>query len=214
MYVISGSRKQTRPKDVVVQSDEFEGAKFLWLNESRSKASPRTYVMCSKENGHSYVDSWIYSSKKTSRVSAVVWQTSAKHPVVIPRNTHFIRLLITAIHEGLFHAGPRHVLAAKRQEVWIPHRLPVAKATLKCCSLCRLVAGKGFRRPQMAPLPSDRVNVSKPFTSVGFDYFGPINVLEPISRNVCKVRVGLFTCESTRAIHMKTVDTCVVESCI
>ncbi len=216
---INGARKQTVPKDVIVQPDELERAKFLWLKRTQEQgfATDMRHLQQGKltqlcRQLDLFIDGNLL--RVGGRLANMASSKSAKHPVVIPRNADFTRLLITATHERLFHAGPRHVLAALRQEVWIPHGLPVVKATLRCCSLCRLVAGKGFRKPQMAPLPSDRVNVSKPFTNVGFDYFGPINVLEPISRNVCKVWVGLFTCASTRAIHMETVDTCGVESCI
>ena len=54
----------------------------------------------------------------------------------------------------------------------------------------------------MADLPSDRVTPHEvPFTNVGVDYFGPIEVKR--ARSQIKRYGCLFTCLVTRAIHLE-----------
>ena len=63
----------------------------------------------------------------------------------------------------------------------------------------------------MADLPADRLIPDEPpFTRVGVDYFGPIEV----KRGRCTVKryVALFT--DLKAIHMEVVDSLTTDSCI
>ena len=65
----------------------------------------------------------------------------------------------------------------------------------------------------MANLPESRVTPDEPpFTRVGVDYFGPIEV----KRGRCMIkRYGvLFTCFATRAIHIEKADSLDTDSCI
>ena len=70
------------------------------------------------------------------------------------------------------------------------------------------VTCRRLRRPtevqKMADLPADRVEVTPPFTNVGCDVFGPFPVKEG---RKCMKRYGLlFTCMSSRAVHIEILD--------
>ncbi|XP_037833184.1 uncharacterized protein LOC119617312 [Kryptolebias marmoratus] len=61
----------------------------------------------------------------------------------------------------------------------------------------------------MASLPSDRLAVDPPFTHVGLDVFGPWNVksLRTRANNTnCKRWAVMFTCLSTRAVHIEVIE--------
>ncbi|XP_013888252.1 uncharacterized protein LOC106535729 [Austrofundulus limnaeus] len=65
----------------------------------------------------------------------------------------------------------------------------------------------------MANLPADHVTPSQPpFTSVGVDYFGPINIKR--GRSEVKRYGCLFTCLTTRAIHLEVAHTLDTDSFI
>ena len=55
----------------------------------------------------------------------------------------------------------------------------------------------------MASLPSDRLCEETPFTYCGVDLFGPFETKE--GRKELKRYGGLFTCLSSRTIHIETV---------
>ena len=61
----------------------------------------------------------------------------------------------------------------------------------------------------MADLPADRIEATPPFTNVGFDVFGPWSIQTPRTRGrtTSLKRWGLeFTCLSSRAIHIETLE--------
>ncbi|KAK6764146.1 hypothetical protein RB195_024464 [Necator americanus] len=53
----------------------------------------------------------------------------------------------------------------------------------------------------MPPLPKDRVIKSRPFQNVGCDFMGPFT-----SKTLEKMYVCLYTCLTTRAVHLEVVE--------
>jgi hypothetical protein len=67
--------------------------------------------------------------------------------------------------------------------------------------------------PEMAPLPIQRLAVYEhPFTYTGLDFFGP--VLVSIGRRHEKRYGALFTCLTTRAVHLELAASLTTDSCI
>nr|XP_041632497.1 uncharacterized protein LOC121502821 [Drosophila kikkawai] len=65
----------------------------------------------------------------------------------------------------------------------------------------------------MGPLPEDRLEaMGWPFKYTGLDYFGPLFVT--IGRCTQKRWVALFTCLTTRAIHLEMAHDLFTDSCI
>ena len=124
----------------------------------------------------------------------------AQHQVILPAKHEVTRLIITDRHKRLAHAGSEHVLSDIRQNFWILRgRAAVKTYTFKCPVCVRARATP--RPPLMADLPAVRVGSgSPPFSAVGVDFFGPILVRQ----NGTHKRYGcIFTCLSTRAIHLE-----------
>lgn len=93
------------------------------------------------------------------------------------------------------------MLASIRQTFWIVKGLVAVRRVLRNCFSCRRRnATAGEQR--MADLPSERLIPDQPpFTFVGVDYFGPVLVkhkLSYVKRYGC-----IFTCLTTRAIHIE-----------
>ncbi|XP_058818122.1 uncharacterized protein LOC131685002 [Topomyia yanbarensis] len=83
---------------------------------------------------------------------------------------------------------------------------------MKRCQECKIRKCKPII-PKMAPLPVERLTpYCKPFSYVGLDYFGPIDVT--VGRRVEKRWVALFTCLITRAIHLEVAHRLNSDSCI
>ena len=76
---------------------------------------------------------------------------------------------------------------------------------LRKCVICRRTAGKPFPVPDPPSLPLARVQDGPPFRVTGVDFTGVMYVKNEGAVGDYKVYVCLFTCASTRAIHLEVV---------
>jgi len=137
----------------------------------------------------------------------------AKHPLLLPKESHVTSLLITAFHRRLLHAGPKLILAMLRQQFWIVSgREAVRRIIFKCITCTRHKAL--HPTPRMGILPEARVQSVRAFSSVGTDYGGPYLIKESKRRNpkTTKVYISLFICMATKAIHVEIVSDLTTEA--
>ena len=127
------------------------------------------------------------------------------NPKLLPRRADFTHLFIRHVHGRLIHAGVAHTLAQIRQEFWIPQGRAEVRYILRRCPVCRRHEGNPFRMPATPAWPQERVTRSLPFEFTGVDYLGPVYVRETSMSSPQKLWVALFTCLSTRAIHLEWV---------
>ncbi|XP_015377512.1 PREDICTED: uncharacterized protein LOC107171770 [Diuraphis noxia] len=141
------------------------------------------------------------------RLQRSMLSDDAKHPYLLPKESHVTSLLITAFHQRLLHAGPKLIVAMLRQEFWILScREAVRRVIFKCVTCTRHKAL--HPTPHMGILPEARVHSVRPFSSVGTDYGGPYLIKECKRRNTktTKVYIALFVCMATKAIHVEIVS--------
>ena len=136
----------------------------------------------------------------------------AKHPVLLPKDHHMSHLIIHHYHRVSGHSGIEHTLSLIRQKYWITQARAFVRRLLSSCFDCgRRQAPLGQQK--MASLPPDRVNPSEPpFSYVGVDCFGPLEVHH--GRSLVKRYGVLFTCLSIRAIHIEVVHSLDTDSFI
>ena len=132
------------------------------------------------------------------------------HPVILPNKSHVTSLIIRHCHEKVGHAGRGLTLARLRSGgYWvIGGRRAVARLILRCVS-CKKLRGQ-VTKQKMADLPADRVEPAAPFTYSGVDLFGPFYVME--RRSEVKRWGVLFTCMSSRAVHIETANSLSTDS--
>ena len=130
-----------------------------------------------------------------------------KHQIVIsPR--HFIaELLVMHVHENNFHVGRNSTLALTRERYWIISGKSFVRSLIYKCSLCKRRRVEPVP-PLMGNLPIDRLAYNEPpFSRTGVDYFGPLYVKRGRRTRQLKgteKRYGaLFTCMTTRAVHIE-----------
>ena len=141
--------------------------------------------------------------------NAPIMQT-VKHPIILPAHHHVSQLIVWHFHKITAHGGVERVLAETRQHYWIVKGRATAKRTLSTCIPCKR-AKAPLSHQQMANLPSDRLIPGEPpFTRVGLDYFGPLIVKR--ARSDIKRYGCLFTCLTTRAIHLEVAHSLDTES--
>jgi len=137
------------------------------------------------------------------RLGAAPVSEEIKHQMILPRDSHVTNLIIRHNHELSGHSGKEYVLSLIRQKFWIPRGRKIVSKFLSVCVYCNKQRNPGVQR--MADLPSDRVKPGDPpFSSVGLDCFGPFMVKR--GRSEVKRYGCIFTCLTTRAIHLEKLD--------
>ena len=139
-------------------------------------------------------------------------ESDAKHPVILPRKHHIIKLIITYYHRASGHSGVEYTLSLIREKFWIAGAQSSVRNIVNMCFNCRRRQAPVMQQ-KMATLPEERITLSKPpFTSVGVDCFGPFTVRR---RQTTTKRYGvLFTCLAIRAVHIEVVYSLDTESFI
>ena len=135
-----------------------------------------------------------------------------KHPVILPSKSHVTILLVRYHHERIRHQGRGMTLNDLRSHgYWIIGGSSCVYRCISKCVICRKLRG-ALQQQEMANLPTDRLEPAPPFTHCGVDYFGPWLIKE--GRKEFKRYGVLFTCLSSRAIHLEVSATLETDSFI
>ena len=134
----------------------------------------------------------------------------AKFPYLLSPKHPITKLLVYATHERLHHAGVSSMITAIRQLYWIPAIRVYVKKLLRKCVTCVRLTGKPYRPPDPPPLPKARIEDPTPFSVCGVDFTGAMYIREGDGER--KVYICLFTCATTRAVHLEVVLDMTVDS--
>ena len=134
-------------------------------------------------------------------------------PIGDERKHPMTDLIIKQCHENLGHMGQESVLSSLREAVWIVKGRSVVRRVLGRCMTCQRQRSACPGNQFMADLPEARhAHEKPPFTYVGVDYFGPLEVKQGRSR---VKRYGcLFTCLTTRAVQIEIAHSLDTDSMI
>lgn len=147
-----------------------------------------------------------------SRIGAALYVTQDfKYPIILPREHYVTVLVVDWYHRQHNHANHETVCNEIRQRFHISKLRAMIRVVAKRCQTCKI--NKAMPQiPRQAPLPEARLAAMvRPFSYVGLDYFGPIQV--KVGRSSAKRWVALFTCLTVRAIHLEVVHTLSTQSC-
>ena len=143
------------------------------------------------------------------RLRRATLEFGEKHPVLIPKKNHVADLITRHYHRQVHHQGRQITHGAIRQAgYWLIGGHNTVARELNKCVTCKKLRGPVIQQ-RMADLPADRTEVAPPFTNVGFDVFGPWMIRSRKTRGGAanSKRWGLvFTCLSSRAIHIELLE--------
>ena len=205
------AKKESQPKDITVSEIEEAEVQILKYVQRKHFSDEISEL---KNRGKVAKNSPVYSLEANigedgllrvgGRLTHAPVSYNTKHPVILPRDDHVTRLIVRHVHEVARHAGREHILALTRERYWILRARPVIRQVLQRCVTCKRLQGS-LETQKMADLPDDRLTPNKPpFTYVGVDCFGPFLVKRGRGR---EKRYGcLFTCLTTRAIHIEKLS--------
>ncbi|KAL9961132.1 hypothetical protein ACROYT_G030023 [Oculina patagonica] len=148
-------------------------------------------------------------------VSNAPLSEESKNPILLPSKHPLTNLIIQDVHSKIKHSGIRDTLTTIRERFWVPRGREAVKRILRKCVTCRRVEGAPYRPPPTPDLPMERVSLDPPFAHTGLDFIGPLYIhigKSSKEKGSDKVYICLFTCASTRAIHLELTPSLSVES--
>lgn len=131
---------------------------------------------------------------------------ATKYPVLLPKEHTFTQLVIREAHITTLHGGVADTLINIRENYWIPKARQQIKKIVGKCTTCRRYDARRIKYPGPPPIPEERIRQARPFQVVGVDYTGAIYLRkpkEPEESDPAKVYICLFTCATTRAVHLE-----------
>ncbi|XP_062538071.1 uncharacterized protein LOC134206385 [Armigeres subalbatus] len=136
----------------------------------------------------------------------------SKYPVILPRKHLVTLLIVDDFHRSYRHGNSETVVNEVRQFYNIPRLRTVVKQIAARCQWCKITKAVP-KIPQMAPLPVARLSAfTRAFTYTGIDFFGPL--LVKVGRSAVKRWICLFTCLTTRAVHVEVAHSLSTPSCV
>ncbi|KRY32962.1 hypothetical protein T01_14861 [Trichinella spiralis] len=205
---ITPEERKTTPLDV----REIDQAKQFWLKTLQNEEFSEELESLKQERKlpkssrlwplNPYIDdNGILRVSGRLRHSDLPFHT--KYPFLLSNQLPLVKLLVRDQHIRHLHAGVHQTLSCLRQRYWIMNGRSIVKRVIKECVTCRKENARPFL-PKMSDLPRERVVEVSPFENTGLDLAGPLYARE--GNSVRKVYICLFTCMTTRAIHLELVS--------
>ena len=128
--------------------------------------------------------------------------SDALNPVICHKDHPITRLIIFDAHTRCKHLGAGSTInVLRRGGIWIPRIRQAVHKCLKNCFTCKRINAKAFKYPPPPSLPSDRVNLTRAFSTIGVDFTGHFFVNDGAGKS--KSYILIFTCMNTRSIHLE-----------
>ena len=150
------------------------------------------------------------STGRVKRLSEITYDV--KHPIILDGRHRLVDLLLQHLHEMHYHPGVDFMRAQVQQRYAVLKLRNTLRKIESSCLVCRRRKVETLS-PMMADLPIERLSFQKPpFTMTGVDYFGPLFVT--VRRSSEKRWGFLFTCLTTRAVHLEVVPSLDTNLCV
>lgn len=200
-------------KGMQLSVDEIYDAEVLWIQSIQAKLFTAEMKFLQSSGKHSppirvhqfglFLDSGLLRCR--GRVNNSLLTQANKNPVLLPSNHPWVNLLVLKVHQQVQHSGTADTLSTIREKYWILRGRQVVKRVIRSCVTCIKVEGLPYASTVPPDLPDFRVSEDPPFAHTGIDFAGPLYVVEPSSQesSMSKAYVCLFTCCSTRAVHLE-----------
>lgn len=208
--VIANAKKLLKPSGPMT-SEEYRSAEAMLIRQVQYSSFPddiKTLRSASNVSKWSvirqlspYLDERDVLRSRNRTNNATVLNVDTKRLIILPQSHVMTSLIILKYHVRFLHQHHETVVNELRKKYHIPKLRQALKKVVKRCQHCKNNRASPSP-PKMSDLPVARLSpFERPFTFTGVDYFGPMNV--KVGRRIEKRWGCLFTCLSTRAIHLE-----------
>ncbi|KAG1656183.1 hypothetical protein GQR58_024091 [Nymphon striatum] len=201
-----------------ITSSEYDQSEIFWLKQTQMEFYPDAYnqIKCNKPiqtpellklNPIWDCENELMRVGGRLDFSGLPYETI--HPIILSQTSHLSKLILTNLHKSLLHCGVSQLIVAARERFWIPSSRRLAKKIKSSCVVCSRYDKRSCNEI-CAPLPADRIIQSPPFCVTGVDHCGPFQ----LKGSRVKHYICLFSCATTRAIHLELADSLYTEEFI
>ena len=195
---VNNARLKARVTCKVLNMEETRAAESNWIQEIQTKV--KSYENCKQLQNQLNLRDENGILKCHGRLEHAEIEA---RPVLLPRDHIFTALAIKDAHRRVLHLGVSITLAELRQRYWVPKGRQVVKKVIKSCQRCTNLSAKPLPPAATAALPECRVKSGHAFETVGVDFAGPLYCSN--GKTTIKAYITLFTCATTRAVHIEPV---------
>ena len=206
---IGNLKKRVQRDDITVgpvTCEELDNAEMKWIKDIQNPMTQQANYRKVKDSLNLFEDKKnIIRCHGRIQESPLPYET--KFPILLPSDHYFTRLIVLRSHEQVLHNGVRETLTQVRSKYWITKGRQVVKRILSKCLICKRLEGPPYGNPEAPPLPEFRLSNDFAFSKIGVDYAGPMYVKDIYSpsQDMHKVYISLYTCSSSRALHLDLV---------
>ena len=194
-----------RRKDRILLPTEISEAETFWIKQAQAQAFPsgENEGSLTQLNPKTDGDGLLRMDGCLCFADELPYDT--RHPILLPKDHPVTRLVIADAHERLDHgAGVEQVPTELRSRFWIVKGRCMVRNVTEACAECRCHFTMKIGHQMMALLPKTRLQSSlRAFAKVGVDYGGPFLTKQGHGRTRAKCYLCLFTCLTTRAVHLE-----------
>ena len=187
-----------------LSGSEISRAETLWIKEAQKELTSSKNFETWKRQFGLFIDTEGLQ-RCGGRLSNAEIAYAMKHPILLPKDHYFTKLVILRAHERVLHNGVKETLTELRSMFWIIRGRSVVKLIIRQCTVCLRYEGKPYNIVTPPPLPEFRVREQPPFTYTGVDFAGPLHVKEGSDNRTSKVWICLYTCCVVRVVHLDIV---------
>ena len=192
----------------------------IWFRDTQRKFFPTELAFLKSKKGH--MPSLVRALRLflddngilrcAGRFANAELPAEQKCPILLPKMARFTRLYVEHVHRTFKHLGLQQLISMVRRQVWIPNIRALCKKVIDNCTDCKKVHGKAYASPPMPDLPAKRLNLDRPYKTVGVDHTGSLSYRT--DHGTAKGYVLIISCCVTRHVHLQLVPDMTTKSFI
>ena len=212
----AGNKGSTAKEETRLSAADLKEAEHLWTKRVQASSFPKEIEFLQRKDRKSTAPIYVNQFglfleegvvKCKGRLNNASLPANTRNPILLPSKHKFVQLLIKQSHDYVKHSGIRDTLTTLRERFWVLRGREAVKQIIRKCVICRKYEGTPYSALPTTDLPNNRVSDDPPFSHVGLDFAGPLFIetknSEVAENSSQKVYVCLFTCASTRAVHLE-----------